>query len=130
MRKETFVAIAAAVALALASGSALAAGDAKKGEKVFKKCKACHSAKKGGKHKVGPNLFGVVGRKAGTAKGFKRYKGMKGADWTWDEALLKEYLANPKKFTKKRTGKKSTMAFKLKKDSDKDDVIAYLKTLK
>lgn len=130
MRKETFVAVAAAVALALASGSALAAGDTKKGEKVFKKCKACHSAKKGGKHKVGPNLFGIVGRKAGTAVGFKRYKGMKGADWTWDEALLKEYLADPKKFAKKRTGKKSSMVFKLKKAGDRDNVIAYLKTLK
>lgn len=127
MKKGTCLAIAAAVALA--GGSALAAGDAAKGAKVFKKCKACHTVKKGGKHKVGPNLFGVVGRKAGSTD-FKRYKGMKGADWTWDEALLDEYLKDPKAFSKKRTGKKSSMTAKLKKSGDRANIIAYLKSVK
>lgn len=127
MKKGAFLAIAAAVALT--GGSALAAGDAAKGAKVFKKCKACHTAKKGGKHKVGPNLFGVVGRMAGSTD-FKRYKGMKGADWTWDEALLDEYLKDPKAFSKKRTGKRSSMVFKLKKSGDRANIIAYLKSVK
>lgn len=127
MKKGACLAIAAAVALA--GGSALAAGDPAKGAKVFKKCKACHTAKKGGKHKVGPNLFGVVGRMAGSTD-FKRYKGMKGADWTWDEALLDEYLKDPKAFSKKRTGKRSSMVFKLKKSGDRANIIAYLKSVK
>lgn len=127
MKKGAFLAIAAAVALT--GGSALAAGDAAKGAKVFKKCKACHTVKKGGKHKVGPNLFGVVGRMAGSTD-FKRYKGMKGADWTWDEALLDEYLKDPKAFSKKRTGKRSSMVFKLKKSGDRANIIAYLKSVK
>ena len=55
---------------------------------------------------------------------------MKGADWTWDEALLDVYLQDPKAFTKKRTGKKSAMVFKLKKAGDRANIIAYLKSLK
>ena len=129
MRKEKIIAVALAAAMALASGSAMAAGDAAKGAKVFKKCKACHSAKKGGKHKVGPALFGVVGRKAGSSS-YKRYKGLKGADWTWDEKSLGEYLTNPKKFSKSKGKKASSMTFKLKKKDQRADVIAYLKSLK
>ena len=129
MVKGIFPALGLAIAVALAGGPAFAgAGDPVKGEKVFKKCKACHSAKPG-KHKVGPSLAGVFGRKAGTAEGYKRYRGMKGADWTWDEASLEEFLADPKKFVKKR-GANSSMALKLNKAAQRADVIAYLKTLK
>ncbi len=125
-----FPALGLAVAVALAGGPAVAgAGDPVKGEKVFKKCNACHSAKPG-KHKVGPSRAGVFGRKAGTAEGYKKYRGLKGADYTWDEALLEEYLANPKKFVKKRGAKGTSMAFKLKKAAQRADIIAYLKTLK
>ncbi len=129
MNKEKFAAVALAAAMVLSSATAMAAGDAAKGKKVFNKCKACHAVK-AGKNKVGPTMFGVVGRKAGTASGFKRYKGLKGADWNWDEALLDEYLTDPKKFAKARTGKRTTMTFKLKKAGDRANVIAYLATLK
>ena len=108
---------------------AIAGGDAVRGKRVFNKCKACHSIK-AGKHKIGPSLAGVIDRKAGTAKGFKRYKGLKGADWTWDQATLDEYLTNPKKFVKSRNKRKSAMILKLKKKRDRDDVIAYLNSLK
>ena len=108
---------------------AIAGGDAVRGKKVFNKCKACHSIK-AGKHKIGPSLAGIVGRNAGTAKGFKRYKGLKGADWIWDEATLDEYLTNPKLFVKSRNKRKSSMILRLKKKRDRDNVIAYLKTLK
>jgi cytochrome c len=129
MTKGLLLAAGAALVLVLANGSALAAGDAAKGKKVFKKCKACHTIK-AGKHKIGPSLVGVFGRKAGTVKGFKKYKGLKGADWTWDEAILDAYLTDPKKFVKARGGKKTSMVLKLKKKAQRADVIEYLKTLK
>ena len=129
MNIRHFLAVGLMISTSLYAGSALAAGDAKKGKKVFNKCKACHTLKVG-KHRVGPSLAGVIGRKAGGAEGFKKYKGMKGADWIWNEALLAEYLTNPGKFTKARTGKKTSMVLKLKKQKDRDNVIAYLKAAK
>ena len=114
----------------LAFSPALADGDAVRGKKVFKKCKACHAIK-AGKHKIGPSLHGVVGRKAGTAEGFKRYKGLRGAEWVWDAAILDAYLIDPKKYVKENNKKrKSSMVLKVKKKKDRDSVIAYLKTLK
>jgi cytochrome c len=127
MGKSVLVALGMTAAIIMASSSAFAAGDAKKGAKVFKKCKACHSVKPG-KHKVGPSLSGVVGRKAGTATGFKKYRGLKKADWSWDEKMLDEWLANPKKFAKSR-GRKTSMVFKLKKAKQRANVIAYLKSI-
>lgn len=129
MNIRRFLAISLILSTSLYSSLAFAAGDAAKGKKVFGKCKACHSIKVG-KHGLGPSLAGIIGRKAGGAAGYKKYKGMKGADWTWDEATLSEYLANPRKYTKKKTGKKSSMVLKLKKKKDRDNVIAYLKSLK
>ncbi len=126
MRKEKFVAVALAAAIALASGSAMAAGDATKGKKVFKKCKACHTVNKGGKNRVGPNLFGIVGTKAGAVKGYRYSKAMKKSGLTWDEATLDKFLKKPKKLVKR-----TKMGFSgLKKDAQRTDIIAYLKTLK
>ncbi|MDP6174609.1 MAG: c-type cytochrome [Rhodospirillales bacterium] len=119
------------LSFAMANGSAFAAGNAKKGAKVYKKkCKVCHVVKSGKKPTIGPNLFGSLGRKAGTSANYKKFKGLKGADWSWDAATLDEYLANPKKFLKKRNKPKSAMVLKLKKKKDRDNVIAYLATLK
>ena len=125
MNKETIAAVALAAAMALVSGSAMADGNAKKGKKVFKKCKACHSIKVG-KKKVGPTMFGVAGRDAGTLEGFRFSKAMKASGVTWDDASLDKYLTKPKKFIPK--GKMSFSG--LKKKTDRDNVIAYLKTLK
>ena len=126
MRKVKFVAVALAAAMALASGSAMAAGDAAKGKKVFKKCKVCHTSKKGGKNRVGPNLFGIVGAKAAASKGYRYSKAMKASGLTWDEATLDKFLKKPKKLVKK-----TKMGFSgLKKDAQRADIIAYLKTLK
>ena len=105
-----------------------AKGDPNRGKKVFNKCKSCHAVKEG-KHKIGPSLFKVVNRKAGTATGFKNYRGLKGADWSWSEQNLNAYLQNPKKFVKQKTKKRSSMVLKLKKKRDRDDIIAYLQTL-
>ncbi len=119
--------IAVAAALGAMSGGALAEGDAAKGEKVFKKCKACHTATDE-KNKVGPHLVGIVGRKAASVDGYKYGKGITDAAekiGEWDEAKLMGYLENPKKYV----DGKSKMTFRLKKEDQRADVIAYLASL-
>lgn len=97
------------------------AGDAASGEKLFAPCKACHNFVKNG---VGPDLKGVVGRKAGTYEGYSYSAPMKASGITWDEANLQEWLKNPKA---KVPGTK--MIFPGYPDPKKvNDVIAYLKT--
>ena len=105
------------------TGAAMAGshGDADKGAKVYKKCKACHTLDEGGKNKVGPNLFGIFGRTAGTLEGYKFSKAFKASDVVWDEATLDEFLTKPKKFIPK-----TKMGFRgLKKESQRADLIAY-----
>lgn len=106
--------------------AAVAAGDVSKGQKIFKKCAACHSLE-AGKKKIGPSLHGVLGRTAGTAAGFKYSKAMKAygqSGVVWNDETLDTYLTAP------RTVVKGTrMAFPgLKKAQDRVDLIAYLKT--
>lgn len=114
-------AAAAAATLLVSSGAATAAGDAALGEKVFLRCKACHTLEAGA-HKVGPSLAGVFGRKAGSAEGFKYSEPMAKADIVWDDATLDAYLANPKKYIPG-----NRMAFPgLSKEQDRANVIAYL----
>mgnify|MGYP001799465018 FL=1 len=97
------------------------------GEKVFKKCKACHEVGDGAKNKSGPHLNDIVGRSIGSADGFNYSKVFKTAldeGRVWDEASLAEFLAQPKAVMK---GTK--MAFSgLKKDEDLEAITAYLKT--
>ncbi len=125
MKKIGFLATALAVGVMISGGSTLAAGDVAKGKKVFKKCKICHAVKKG-KNKIGPSLFGVVGRKAAIAKGFRFSKAMKKSKLTWDEATLDKYLKNPRKAVKG-----TRMVFPgLRSKKDRANVIAYMKTLK
>lgn len=129
-----------AAMVALVPATALAEGDAKKGEKVFNKCKACHKVGDKARNGVGPVLNGIVGRKAGTGEKYKYSKlnhnaGEAGLVWT--EENLMAYLPDPSAFLKKfleENGKKdeakgrSKMTYKLKKEQDRADVIAYLKT--
>lgn len=117
-----FAAVAAAGLMATA-GTALADGDAAAGKKVFNKCKVCHTLE-AGVNKVGPSLAGVVGRPAGTIEEFSYSDAMKNSGVTWDEESLDKYLADPKGFI---PGNK--MAFVgLKKEDDREDVIAYLQS--
>lgn len=98
------------------------------GEKVFKKCTACHKVGEGAKNSTGPQLNGIVGRAAGTAEGFKYSKplmDMAAGGLVWDDAALHAFLENPKGFMK---GTKMSFAG-LKKPEDRDAVIAYLSSL-
>ena len=137
MRKATFLGLGAALAMAVAAGAALAEGDAAKGEKLFKtRCFTCHNADKSGKHKVGPNLFGVVGNRPGQAAGYKYSKSYtQAADkgLTWGEKEIFDYLTDPHDYVRKAAGDPrgvTKMTFKLTKEDERNDVIAYLKTLK
>jgi cytochrome c len=111
-------------ALGVLAAAPTMAGDIKAGEKVFKKCKACHVIDKE-KNKTGPHLVNIMGRTAGSLESYKKYsKAMKESGILWNEETLDGYLENPKKYIK---GTK--MAFGgLKKEKDRENVIAYLKS--
>ncbi len=122
---KRFIAIAGATMMAL-TVQAHAEGDAAAGEKVFKKCAACHAVGDGAKNKVGPQLNGIVGRSAATVEGFKYSKALQdkaSEGLVWDEASLDAFLTKPKDFVPK-----TKMAFAgLRKDDDRSNIIAYLK---
>ena len=97
-------------------------GDPAAGRKVFNKCKVCHLLEEGGINRIGPNLFGIVGRTSGTLTDFKYSKAMRKAGITWSENTLARYLVKPKNFV---PGTK--MAFRgLDTSEEIQDVIAYI----
>lgn len=117
-----FASLAAALFAVLVSSPVLAEGDPAKGEKVFRKCKACHVVNEE-KNRVGPHLVGIIGRSAGSVEDFKYSKAMKDSGITWTEENLTAYLSDPRGFIKG-----NRMAFAgLKKEVEIVDVIAYLK---
>lgn len=108
-----------------AAAPAFAAGDVEAGKKVFTKCSVCHAPVEG-QNKLGPSLWGVVGRHSASLPNYNYSAAMKAANKTWDEASLDEYLTAPQKVVK---GTK--MAFPgLSSADDRANVIAYLATLK
>ncbi|MGF1629408.1 MAG: c-type cytochrome [Kiloniellaceae bacterium] len=124
MRVKSALTIIAFTAAASLAGAAQAEGDATAGEKVFNKCKACHTVEEG-KNKVGPSLHNIIGAAPAAVEGFKYSKGMEefASGHVWNDETLSAYLEKPKDIVK---GTK--MAFVgLKKPEERADVIAYLK---
>ncbi|WP_332302201.1 c-type cytochrome [Rhizobium sp. GR12] len=107
----------------------LAGADAAKGEAVFKKCTSCHTGESGGANKVGPNLFDIVNRPIASHEGFSYSAAMKdfskGSSVHWDYEHLSHFLEGPKKYI---AG--TAMGFAgVKKETERADLIAYLRTL-
>jgi cytochrome c len=120
------LAVAAAMCASMAAiqSKAEAAGDAAAGEHVFARCAVCHSTTPG-QNKIGPSLAGVFGRKSGSEPAYNYSPGLKSAGITWDEQELDKYLANPAADVH---GTK--MLISVPNAEDRQNVIAYLKTLK
>ena len=97
-------------------------GDISHGEKVFKKCAACHSIAKGGKNNIGPALYNVVGRKVGVINDYKYSKALSNYEKEWTFEELNGYLIKPAKWIK---GTKMAFAG-LRKEKDRASVIKYL----
>ena len=100
----------------------LALGSIDHGKTVFKKCAACHSVLKGGSNKIGPALWGVIGKKAGSIGNYKYSKAMNGFGKTWDFEAINTFLIKPNDYIK---GTKMAFAG-LKKEKDRASIILYL----
>ncbi|MDB3857994.1 cytochrome c family protein [Pelagibacteraceae bacterium] len=103
-------------------GQLLALGDLAHGEKVFKKCSACHMIASGGKNMIGPNLWGVIGRTAGSISDYKYSKAMVAYAKQWNFEEMNSYLIKPQAYIK---GTKMAFAG-LRKEKDRASVILYL----
>jgi cytochrome c len=119
-------AAAFAVVASLAIGTAAQAQDVTAGEQSFKKCLPCHSVGPGAKNKVGPELNGLDGRKAGTAPDYSYSDANKNSGITWNKEVFEEYIADPRA---KIPGTK--MIFPgIKNDKERDNLWAYLNQFK
>ena len=117
------ISVAAASLVVLSTiPSAAAEGDAALGQKAFQRCSACHSTTD--QKKVGPGLGDVVGRTAGTMEGVRYSAAMKASGLVWDEATLDRFLAAPRDVVPK-----TTMTISVPKPEDRQNIIAYLKSL-
>ena len=127
MRRMTLTVM---LALASVSGPALAqSGDAAAGQRVFNQCRACHTAEQGGRTGVGPNLFGIVGRRAASVEGFRYSANMRelaAEGLTWTDDRLRAYVGNPKAVVPR-----GSMSYPgLRNETQVNDLMAYLASLK
>ena len=123
---KSLIVTAAFSLAALAAPTFAQAQDIAAGEKVFKRCVSYHTVDEGGRNKVGPNLWKIFGSTAGQRDiGYKYSAAMQESGIVWDDATMAAYLENPRKVLPK-----TRMAFPgLKKADQRDDVIAYLKSV-
>ena len=124
MNKSKWMAAALAAAGVLAHG-AVFAQDAKRGEKTFDECRACHSSE-AGVHGVGPSLHGVMGRKAGALDDFRYSPSFKRSDVTWTRQTMDAFLADPQKVIPANRMPYSGMP----DAKNRADLVEYLQTLK
>jgi len=96
--------------------------DIANGARQFSKCKVCHTITKGGRNKVGPNLFGILGRPAASAPGFRYSSALKGSGIIWDEKTLNTWINNPR-----TTVPGTSMSFVgIRDEKSRRDLLAYL----
>jgi cytochrome c len=122
------VAVAAALAVCLGAGASRAAGDADKGKAAFtRQCAICHTIEKGDPNRLGPNLSGIVGKKAGSVEGFDYSRPFKAAaKWDWNEDALGSWIMFPGVMVPG-----TAMAiFQGVAEKDRDDIVAYLASKK
>ncbi len=114
------------LAAALLTATAAQAADANNGKTIFGRCAVCHTVNKGGDNGLGPNLFGVAGRKAASLSSYMYSGALKNSGITWTNDKLKAWVAGPSRLV---PGTK--MAFGgISNPGQVDDVVAYLGTLK
>jgi len=123
MKNSLMIATAAALVLGgVTAGEAMAAGPESK-------CKSCHTFDQGGNNRMGPNLFGIMGRKAGSLEGYNYGPYLKSADFTWDEARVKAWIENSAGVAK-AAGARTKMPTQRVTGDKADTVIAFLNGLK
>ncbi len=109
--------------------AAAESGNAEAGQRVFNQCRACHTVNEGGRNGVGPNLFGIVGRRAASIEGFRysaNLRELAEGGLVWNEDRLRAYVANPKAVVPR-----GSMSFAgLRNETQVNDLIAYLSTVK
>jgi cytochrome c len=109
--------------IVIASSASAFAQDLTAGENSFKKCLPCHRVGEGAKNLVGPELNGIEGRKSGSADGYSYTEANKNSGITWDEAVFKEYITNPRA---KIPGTKMVFAG-ISSENERNNLWAYLK---
>ena len=127
--RRLFLPMLVAAAAGLPGLASAQSGDAAAGQRVFNQCRACHTADQGGRNGVGPNLFGIVGRKAGSIEGFRysaNLRSLAEGGLVWSEDRLRAYVQNPKAVVPQ-----GSMSFPgLRDETQINDLMAYLATLK
>lgn len=113
--------VAFAATTLLFAGVAQAAGDAKQGAQVFRRCQICHTVAAGQANRVGPNLHGLFDREAGKGPGYTYSPGLAKVGYKWDDDKLDKWLENPQALIPG-----ARMFFKLSNAQERADVIAYL----